>query len=402
MPSISRPLRSGLIIALFLTTAISSLRIPLLPEIGAQLDVGSGEIGVITAVFGFGRIITNIPAGRIADRLSPALSSLFAALFMTAGTTVIALAPGFAQLLVGIAITGSASAMMNTTAMTTLTRSAAPGKRGAAMATYSTSLMTGQIVGPALAGVSAAVLSWRITHGIGAGIALAIALTMLVLWLNDGRSRRAAASRSGSDLVAAGTPVDDSVPDMRRIHLVAVSSVSFAVFFSLSALPQTVLPLIAANELRLPVEQIGFAIGASAIARIIGARIAGRIADVYSRRAALIPSLILLAASPLLIALPLGWGGWLAALMLISLASSGAAIAGTVIGDLSRPARLGARMGIYRTLGDVGLLVGGLVCGLSYELGGRLPTALLAAGICAAATVLACIILPREGSGHKR
>jgi MFS family permease len=385
-----------LLLACLLTlTAVAGIRTPLLSEMGDELALAGGAVGAITSVFGLGRIVANLPAGWIADRYPPIVGVGIATTLMAAGSLSIAFAPGIVVLLIGVGAVGIASAMMNTTAMTTLTRGAAPGRRGQAMARYSTSLMTGQIIGPALAGIGAGVLSWRGTHLVASAVAVTLAVVALVYTLARRRAAEAVPGGGGATPGTALDPAGTGLPDMTRWQLAVVSSISFAVFFAMGALPQTLIPVIGAGELGLPVQVVGFALAASAVARILGATISGRIADRRSRRAALLPSLIVLAASSLLLVGPLSWGTWLAALLVFSLASSGVAIAGTLIGDLSAPERLGRRMGVYRTTGDVGLFLGPLCCGVLYELLGRGAAVVTIAGVVAVVTVLAYIALPR-------
>ena len=56
-----------------------------------------------------------------------------------------------------------------------------------------------------------------------------------------------------------------------------LAAVPFAVFFTLSALPQTLLPVIGSSELALSTAFIGLALGAGGIARIAGSAVAGAI-----------------------------------------------------------------------------------------------------------------------------
>lgn len=377
---------------LLILTAVAGIRSPVLAEMGADLALTGGALGAITAVFGLGRIVANLPAGWIADRYPPVAGITLAATLMAAGSLAVALAPGLPVLLAGVGAVGVASAMMNTTAMTSLTRAAPPGRRGQAMARYSASLMTGQIIGPAAAGIAAGLISWQWTHVGAAAIAVGFAVVAVVYALVRHSAARSVASSPPAP-PAAATPDGG---DMTTAQLAVVSAISFAVFFAMGALPQTLIPLIGADELGLPVQLIGLALAVSAVARIVGATISGRIADRFSRRAALLPSLVLLAGSSLLLVGPLSWGTWLAALLVFSVASSGVAIAGAVIGDLSAPARLGRRMGAYRTTGDIGLFVGPLCCGLLYELAGRWAAVTAIAAVVGVVTVLAFIALPRH------
>lgn len=382
-----------LLAGVLILTAVANIRSPLLPEIGSDLALAGGGLGAITSVFGLGRMIANIPAGWIIDRYPPVVGVTLAATLMAAGSGAVALAPNLPSLLAGVGAVGVASAVMNTTAMTGITRAAAPGRRGQAMARYSASLMTGQIIGPAAAGIAAGLLSWRWTHAAGAALAVAVAAIAITYILLRRTTPPTVAPSPAAPAVGAVRP---DGADMTTAQLVVVSGISFAVFFAMAALPQTLIPLIGVDELGLPVQMVGFVLAISAVARILGATISGHIADRYSHRAAILPSLTVLAASSVVLIGPLSWVSWLAALLLFSVASSGVAIAGAVIADLSAPARLGHRMGVFRTTGDVGLFVGPLCCGFLYEIAGRWAAVSAIAAVIAVVTVLAFIGLPRR------
>ncbi|MBO3095175.1 MFS transporter [Cellulomonas dongxiuzhuiae] len=377
-------------VTLFTITGIGFMRTPLLPGMGADLELSASSIGFITAVFALGRVLTNVPAGRLADSRPVAQLVGLAAAVMAIGALGVALTASYPVLLVCVALMGVSSALMSTTAMTTLTRRAAPGRRGAAMALYSTSLMTGQMIGPALAGLAAGALSWRATHSISAALALLLGVTVaLVAWKVAGPL----VARPGAPGARRTSDVDATRPDMTKVELAVVSGVAFAVFFGMGALPFTLLPLFAEDELGLSVELIGLGVGLGGLTRIVGANVCGFIADRVSRKAALVPSMALLGVSALVVALPLTVPLWFVVTAVFSLASSGVAIAGTVIGDRSRPGALGRRMGVYRATGDLGLFVGPLVGTVVYEHVGRSAAAVVVGVFLLVATAVATAAL---------
>ena len=50
----------------------SFMRAPLLPEIGRDLSIGAADLAFLTTAFAVGRLVMDLPAGRLADRLPPA------------------------------------------------------------------------------------------------------------------------------------------------------------------------------------------------------------------------------------------------------------------------------------------------------------------------------------------
>jgi MFS family permease len=303
--------------------------------------------------------------------------ALSAALLAGAGSLVHALGAVF--------FLGAASALTNTTGMTVFATSAPPERRGTAMAGFSMALMTGQTLGPALAGVLAGLAGWRFAQGVGAAIGVGVVAVCLLMpdAITDRARRRAAA---------------DDAPGLSRSQALALAAVPFAVFFTLGALPQTLLPVIAADELALSTAFIGLALGAGGIARIAGSAVAGVVSDRVSRKAALIPSLLSMAVAALMLAPPPTLATWLAAIVLLSLASSGIAVAATIIADQVPADTVGRRLGTFRFTGDLGLLAGPATAGLLYQHSGRAAAMVATAGVLGSCALAAAVLVAEPGT----
>jgi MFS family permease len=178
---------------------------------------------------------------------------------------------------------------------------------------------------------------------------------------------------------------------------VVLFGVAFTVFLTIGALPQTLIPLIGADDLGLGVAAIGLALGVGGLARMVGAVLTGVVSDRVSRRAALLPSLVLQAGGVALLAVGDGSGWWLAAIVAMSLGSSGHAVGATMLGDRALPGELGRVLGRYRFAGDIGLVVGPALAAWIYDAGGRgWAVAVISAVV--VAMVLAATTLPETGS----
>jgi MFS family permease len=178
------------------------------------------------------------------------------------------------------------------------------------------------------------------------------------------------------------------------IQAAALAAVPFAVFWTLGALPQTLLPVIGSDDLALSASVIGLALGAGGILRFGGSALAGAISDRVSRKAALIPSLLLMAGAVALLAAEPTLTTWLAAIALLSLASSGIAVAATIIADNVPAANVGRRLGAFRFTGDFGLLAGPAVTGLLYQHSGRASAMLVTASLLAVVALATAVLAP--------
>ena len=158
----------------------SFTRVPLLPDIGGTLSLSDGDLGLLTAAFGLGRLVMDLPAGRIAASVSPRRGLAGAGVSLAVGCTLFATAGSFAQALLASALIGCASALTNTTGMYAFATAAGAERRGANMALFSSALMSGQTIGPAVGGALAALAGWRGAMGAAAAIGLAVVAGSLI------------------------------------------------------------------------------------------------------------------------------------------------------------------------------------------------------------------------------
>jgi MFS family permease len=364
----------------------SFMRAPLLPEIGRDLEVGAADLALITTAFAIGRLMMDLPAGRLADRLPPGPALAGTGLGVAISAAILGTAQSLAQALLGVFFLGVASSLTNTTGMTLFATSAPAARRGAAMAGFSMALMTGQALGPALGGLIAGLGGWRAAQAVAAAIGIGVMIVCLTV--------RAGRERPPETRAEAA----DGEPALTRTQAAVLAAVPFAVFFTLGALPQTLLPVIGADDLALSASAIGLALGAGGIIRFGGSALAGAISDRVSRKAALVPSLLMMAGAVALLAAEPTLATWLAAIALLSLASSGIAVAATIIADNVPAGTVGRRLGAFRFTGDFGLLAGPALTGVLYQHSGR-PAAMLVTAALLAATALATAVLAPGARG---
>ena len=362
---------------------IAFLRVPLLPELGDELSMSAADLGLMTTVFALGRLCADIPAGRLTDLSSASLMLGGAAALLGVASLVLAIAEVSGVVLVAAFFLGVSSATVNTTGMVYFAEHATTERRGRSMAGFSAALLGGQAFGPALGGVLAAWWGWRAALAIGAGIAVVVAVAV---GLHSLRRRRT--TTEAEPIEAAEPPVPHGIPLREQAILY---SVPFVMFFTFGAMPQTLVPIIGADDLDLDVGLIGLLLGVGGACKFIGAMVGGTISDRVSRKAALIPALLGQAAGVGLLAVEGTLWAWVAALVVMSLASFAIGVAATMLVDRTQGRRAGRRLGPFRFAGDLGLIAGPITASLVYEHWGQRPAALLVTGLvlaCALASIL--------------
>jgi DHA1 family multidrug resistance protein-like MFS transporter len=387
------PARAFVGAVVFAAAVAAFSRIPLLPEIGGDLALSAGEIGLLTTAFGLGRLLMDLPAGRLAGAVSPVIGLTWAGAGLAVSCAWLAAADSMFEALVASGLIGCGSALTNTTGMFAFATATGAERRGASMAIYTGALMSGQMAGPALGGAIGSLAGWRPALWVAAGVGAAIAVACLVARRPAGRwpgpATAAAAAHSG-----AGAGIVGGEPTRRE--LIVLAGAAFATFFGLAGVIQTLVPLIGDAELGLSPSTIGLAIAIGAAARFVTAWVAGVWSDRFSRKLVLVPSLLLMALGAAVLALSATRGAWVAAIVLIGLGSSAISVAAAALADIVPRHRLGHELGLFRLLGDLGLLIGPAIAGFLYQASGP-PLAAGASSAVFLAAAVAAMAWTRPG-----
>ncbi|MGH2790660.1 MAG: MFS transporter [Actinomycetota bacterium] len=384
--------------AVFAISLAAFFRTPLLPDIGRDLSLSASQLSLITAAFAVGRLAMDLPAGRFADGHSPHRVLAGAGFILCIASLWLGMAQSLVHALGAAALLGVASSVTNTTGMAQFSSRVPDDRRGAALAIFSMSLLSGQTFGPALGGLVAAWGTWRTAQVAAAAIGAGVVLVCLL-------RRSPAPSHAPEESVAPDEHDGAGHGDFSRAERVVLGLIPFTVFFTLASLPNTLVPLIGADDLGLPAATIGLVLGAGGLSRFVGAAAAGTISDHRSRKAALIPGLALMAVGTAVLALPPTFVSWTAAILLMSLGSSGVAVAATILGDRAPPGRMGRRLSSFRFTADLGLLCGPILTGWIYETAGRAESVLLVAAMLASCALAATALAethPARAGTHDR
>lgn len=382
--------RTGLLIpglvagSVLVLTSLTFFRVALLPEFGTELGMSAVELGWVTTLFALGRLSADLPAGHLADRFpAPRLMAMSAAI-AAVGSGLLGGSSVLSTVYVAAFLLGMSSSVTNATGMTYFSWAGGAEARGTAMSMYSAALLGGQAIGPAIGGLVGAAWGWRGAFGLASGIAALYAVAVFSVGGNEGVPSE----------TAQEVEPTRSRDGLGRAQSLVLQAIPFSVFFTLGSVPQTLVPLIGAEELGLRTDLIGLALGLGGVSRFVGTIVGGRISDRVSRKAVLVPGLLLQAVGVGLLAPWAAVGSWLTAIVLMSVASVAVSVAATVLGDLSPPGRTGANLGRFRFTGDVGFIIGPVLVTVFYERLGRAPAALFVALLLAAVGWAAAVVLP--------
>lgn len=382
-----------LAVAVLLVSMASQFRGPLLPEIGRDLEMSATQLGFVATMFAVGRLAFDLPIGRLADRIDPLRLLAYAALGTALGSILLGAAPAPGWVLVSSLLLGAASATGNTTGMTALSGAAPASRRGTAMAMYSGALLGGQSLGPMVSGAVAGARDWRWASYSGALLGLVVAIGATLWHRRPGHVPLRRAPREFDT---------DGGPELTPLQRGVLYSVGFSVFFTMGSMPQTLVPLIGAADYDLPVATIGLALGLGGVSRLLAAAVSGQVSDRISRRAALVPGLTMQSAGVGLMAIGGTSSLWLAAIVLMSLGSTGAGVGATMLGDRTTGEKLGHTLGRYRFASDLGLVTGPALAAFVYDRAGRTTAVAMVAAVLLVCAIVATVVLPETYTSARR
>jgi len=330
-------------------------RIPVVAQIGRDLSLSSVGVGALASMFAVGRVVTDIPAGRLTDRVKPGLMMAIAGALVMVGSALLAIAHRPLVAFIGVFVAGAGSAWTLTTSMAYFAR-APKARRGKSLSYMAAALLTGQAVGPAVGGVLAGIFDWRWSLVLASTLAAITAIPFL-RWRGPDRE---------------AVDGDEELGDDRATPLVlAVLYLLPAVQFSIgAAIVQTLIPLLADGPLGIPVGIVGIALGLGAVGRFVGAMFAGQVSDRFGRRPALLPGLAVQIVGLATLMISQSTWAWWVTILLVSLGSVTVNVGTTILADLSGGS-LGHRLGVFRLTGDSAFVVAPLLAGWLYARSGQ-------------------------------
>lgn len=338
---------------------------PVLPIYGATFGVSSALVGMLVTSFGLARLFANLPAGRLADRIGRRPLIIVAPLITAIGAIIAGLAPGFWLLVAARFVQGAGSAIFATAAMTSLADISTPDTRGRLMTIFQGSLLLGTSIGPTVGGLTAGLVGLRGVFYIYAALSL-VASVWAYVRVNETLDPGKASNPRRVAILPGG-----AAPERVRTWSIllnpgflAVSFVSLSIFFMRTGSRSTIIPLLGAERLGMTESTIGLVLTVAAVFNVVALPVAGWGIDRFGRKTVIVPSLMVSALSLLLFAAAPGSGMFFlaAAVMGIGTGIAGPAPA-AYVADLARGENYGATLGLFRTISDLGFVIGPVLLG---------------------------------------
>ncbi|MCQ8783599.1 MFS transporter [Mangrovibrevibacter kandeliae] len=382
LPVIRQP-QLGLICAMnvFVMSGVG-LVAPILSLYASTFSASVTLSGMIITLFGVGRLIVNLPAGFLFQRHGKRILLMAGPVILVFGAVGAALAGTLTTLILFRFIQGLGSGIYMTIAQSTIAEISTPQNRGRTMALHQGAILVGTAIGPAVGGFIAGQLG--LAAPFWAYAAVCVVATLLATQItepvrlsepSEGRATAPPAARdSGRGLFT------DRV-------FVLICLVTFGVFFTRTAAQWQLIPLLATMRFDMQIGSIGLLLTVQALSNFAVLPVTGMLVDRFGARPVTIASAILIAVSLVVVAfctsaiwlwagmIALGLGGGLNAPAVAAYAA-----------DVAPADRYGPAMGLMRTWGDAGFVLGPILVGSLADFasmgttGGLVANSLLVAG----------------------
>jgi len=321
---------------------------PVLPQYALSFNIPVALVGWAVSAFALARLVTDIPAGLLADRFGRKIIMVSGLVLIIVSSIAAGTAGNYAWLILARVVGGIGSALYMTSATTWVVQVSAGESRGRYMSLYTGLVFAGTAFGPTIGGYTAAHFGLNAPFFAYAVFGLAGLIATLPL-KEPADSSRAAGSRMR---------IKDILGILSNRSFMLVNCAVLALFFLRTGVRGTLVPLYASLNLSLPEDRIGILLTVAAVGTAISTFPSGWLSDKVGRKIPMMACLFLSGLAALLIP----WQESLAGLMgIMAFYGLATGLQGSIAAwpaDVAPKEKLGTSMGVYRVMGDLGMVLG--------------------------------------------
>jgi MFS family permease len=154
---------------------------PLFPFLVPDLGISYADTGLLVVVFFVTYSVAQLPVGRVANHYSARRLLVGGQALLSAGVALVAFAPTYGAMLVGMVVAGVGGSTYHPTGMSVISDAESESTHGRSMGIHGMLGTFGTVVAPVAVGGLALTLGWRtaLLAGAGAGLVFAVALAVL-------------------------------------------------------------------------------------------------------------------------------------------------------------------------------------------------------------------------------
>ncbi len=358
---VSEELKDTLILSIigYIVSLGQALISPILPLYALSFGVTFAMVGLLIASTSVARVFLDIPAGLVSDRLGVKRFMLIGLFIVAVSALISGLAVDYWMLLLGLVIQGVGSAIYLTVSYIAISRVVPRQKRGRHMSLYVSLQFLGASTGPILGGIVAQLFGLNVPFFFYAAFVL---VSIPVLW-----SEVSKAEVESTDVMRKRIEPGMIRLIFRNYTLMAINISLLAISLLRNGLLLTIVPLFAYNELKLSPSLLGGILTFSAVANFLPLLPAGALSDKAGRKVFMLASLLMSAGIIVLLPFTSDALSFTVLMVALGFALGLTGSIGAWVTDVAQPAQLGTAMGVFRTVGDLGSLIGPIL--LTFLLG---------------------------------
>jgi len=346
-----------LALALFINLG-TGMVLPILPLYARSFGVDYAQAGLLVAAFYIARLVFDLTAGVVLDRLGIAAAAAVGLLALSAGALFTGLSPTFLIAVFCWAIAGAGAAIVWAAMYNALIRFVPKSRMARALSLFYGAFNGGIVAGGFLGGLIAGRLGLPAPLFFLAAIAVGLAGLMQVLLPKPPPS---ATPPTTSDRTGPSNLALFRIPGFAAAVVALLANL-----WMFGAVFNTLVPLYARDVLRLSPVGIGILFAVALAAEFLAYYPAGNWADTRGRRYVLIPAFACLALTSLV----LGWAGSVVLFgLLLSVLAVASGFSGVppaaILADVLPGNRSARGVAIFRFGGDLGFSLGPLIAGLT-------------------------------------
>jgi len=321
---------------------------PVLPQYALSFSIPVALVGWAVSAFALARLVMDIPAGFLADRFGRKRNMILGLVLIILSSIAGGAATNYAWLIYARIVEGIGSALYITSATTWVAQVTAGESRGRYMSLYTGLIFAGTAFGPTIGGYTAA------HFGLNAPF-FAYAMFAFIGLIATLRLKEPAESTQAT---RPKMRMQDILTVLSNGPFMLVNCSVLALFFLRSGVRSTLVPLYASLNLGLSEERIGIVLTVAAIVTSVCSFPSGWLSDKVGRKKPIMACLFVSGIAVLLIPLQGSLAGLTGIMAFYGLATGLQGSIAAWPADVAPKGRLGTSMGIYRVMGDIGLVLG--------------------------------------------
>jgi MFS family permease len=321
---------------------------PVLPQYALSFSIPVALVGWAVSAFALARVVMDIPAGFLADRFGRKRNMIFGLILIILSSITAGTANNYAWLILARIIQGIGSALYVTSATTWVAQVTAGESRGRYMSLYSGLIFAGASFGPTIGGYTAAHFGLHapfFAYAVFAFIGLIATLPL----------------KETADSIQATQSkmrMKDVLSVLSNGPFMLVNCAVLALFFLRAGVRSTLIPLYTSLNLGLSEDKIGILLTVAAIVTALCTFPSGFLSDKVGRKKPIMACLFLSGIAALLIPLQGNLNSLMGVMAFYGLATGLQGSIAAWPADVAPKDKLGTSMGVYRVMGDIGMVLG--------------------------------------------